>query len=113
MVSPLSFRPLALLIKAVSTLAVLSDGRAWLDVGAGYLQDEADAMGLTMPPVTECFEELEETYSSRTGCGRRRCTPQREALSAGAPVRQPGAGTTSTGADRRSTRTTDRCRPIY
>jgi alkanesulfonate monooxygenase SsuD/methylene tetrahydromethanopterin reductase-like flavin-dependent oxidoreductase (luciferase family) len=61
MVSPLSFRPPALLIKAVSTLAVLSDGRAWLDVGAGYLQDEADAMGLTMPPVAECSEELEET----------------------------------------------------
>jgi F420-dependent oxidoreductase-like protein len=61
MVSPVSFRPPALLIKAVSTLAVLSDGRAWLGIGAGYLKDEAEAMGLAMPPVAERFEELEET----------------------------------------------------
>jgi alkanesulfonate monooxygenase SsuD/methylene tetrahydromethanopterin reductase-like flavin-dependent oxidoreductase (luciferase family) len=33
------------LVKAVTTLDVLSTGRAWLGVGAGYNGDEARAMG--------------------------------------------------------------------
>ena len=61
MVSPITFRPATLLIKAVSTLDVLSGGRAWLGVGAGYLEDEARAMDLPLPPVRERFERLEDT----------------------------------------------------
>jgi F420-dependent oxidoreductase-like protein len=61
MVTGVTFRPPALLIKAVTTLDVLSGGRAWLGVGAGYQQDEARAMGLPLPPVVERFERLEET----------------------------------------------------
>jgi hypothetical protein len=40
---------------------VLSHGRAWLGIGAGYQQDEAAAMGLPLPPAAERFERLEET----------------------------------------------------
>jgi F420-dependent oxidoreductase-like protein len=61
MVSGVTFRPPALLLKAVSTLDVLTGGRAWLGIGAGYHSDEAEAMGLPLPPVAERFERLEET----------------------------------------------------
>jgi F420-dependent oxidoreductase-like protein len=61
MVTGVTFRPPALLIKAVTTLDVLSGGRSWLGIGAGYHGEEADAMGLPLPPVAERFERLEET----------------------------------------------------
>src|SRR5215213_3238413 len=61
MVTGVTFRPPALMIKAVTTLDVLSGGRAWLGIGAGYQQDEARAMGLDLPPLGERFERLEET----------------------------------------------------
>jgi F420-dependent oxidoreductase-like protein len=61
MVTAVTYRPPALLIKAVTTLDVLSGGRAWLGIGAGYHQGEATAMGLPLPSVGERFERLEET----------------------------------------------------
>src|SRR6266508_1751389 len=36
MVTGVTFRPPALLVKAVTTLDVLTDWRAWLGIGAGY-----------------------------------------------------------------------------
>src|SRR5262245_14875821 len=41
MVSAATFRAPAILIKAVTTLDVLSGGRAWLGIGAGYHEQEA------------------------------------------------------------------------
>jgi F420-dependent oxidoreductase-like protein len=61
MVAAVSFRPPALLVKSVTTLDVLSGGRAWLGIGAGYQEDEARAIGLPLPPVAERFQRLEET----------------------------------------------------
>jgi F420-dependent oxidoreductase-like protein len=61
MVTGVTFRPPSMLIKAVTTLDVLSGGRAQLGVGAGYHEDEARAMGVALPPVAERFERLEET----------------------------------------------------
>jgi F420-dependent oxidoreductase-like protein len=61
MVTGVSFRPPALLVKAVTTVDVLSGGRAWLGIGAGYHGPEAEAMGLPLPPTAERFERLEET----------------------------------------------------
>jgi F420-dependent oxidoreductase-like protein len=60
MVSAVAFRPPAVLIKAVTTLDVLSDGRAWFAVGAGWATDEAAAMGIPMGSTRERFEQLEE-----------------------------------------------------
>jgi F420-dependent oxidoreductase-like protein len=60
-VTGVTFRPPALLIKAVTTLDVLSGGRAWLGVGAGYHLDEARAMGLPLPGTKQRFEHLEDT----------------------------------------------------
>ncbi|HEY7484854.1 MAG TPA: LLM class F420-dependent oxidoreductase [Streptosporangiaceae bacterium] len=61
MVTGVTYRPPALLVKAVTTLDVLSGGRAWLGVGAGYQEFEAHAMGLPLPPTAERFERLAET----------------------------------------------------
>lgn len=61
MVTGVTFRPPALLIKAVTTIDVLSGGRAWLGVGAGYQADEARMMGLPLPPTRDRFVALEDT----------------------------------------------------
>jgi F420-dependent oxidoreductase-like protein len=61
MVTAVTYRPPALLVKAVTTLDVLSDGRPWLGIGAGYHQGEVTAMGLPLPDGGERFERLEET----------------------------------------------------
>ena len=62
LVTAATFRPPALLVKAVTTLDVLSGGRAWLGLGAGYNDRRgATAMGLPLPPMRERFERLEET----------------------------------------------------
>jgi F420-dependent oxidoreductase-like protein len=60
MVSWASIRPPAMLVKAVTTLDVLSGGRAWLGIGAGYQADEARMMGLPFAPTAERFDRLEE-----------------------------------------------------
>jgi F420-dependent oxidoreductase-like protein len=60
MVTGVTFRPPSLLIKAVTTLDVLSGGRAWLGLGAGYHEDEARAMGLPLPPLGERLERLRD-----------------------------------------------------
>lgn len=59
--SPPHFRHPALLAKMVSTLDVLTGGRAWLGVGAGDYEDEAVGLGMGYPPVGERYEMLEET----------------------------------------------------
>lgn len=58
--SAVTYRAPSLLIKAVTTLDVLSGGRAWLGVGAGYAEHEAAAMGLPMPALPERFERIED-----------------------------------------------------
>ncbi len=61
MVTWASIRPAALLVKAVTTLDVLSGGRAWLGIGAGYGKDEAAMMGLPFEDTPARFQLLEDT----------------------------------------------------
>ncbi len=49
------------LIKAVTTLDVLSSGRAYLGIGAAWYDREARGLGFPFPPVKERFELLEDT----------------------------------------------------
>jgi alkanesulfonate monooxygenase len=63
LVTAAAYRPPGLLAKMVSTLDVLSGGRAWLGIGAGaeFSHDEATGLGLPFPSTSERFERLEET----------------------------------------------------
>jgi F420-dependent oxidoreductase-like protein len=61
MVSGVHFRHPAVLAKTVTTLDVLSGGRAWLGVGTGHYEEEARGLGVPFPPQKERFERLEET----------------------------------------------------
>lgn len=56
----------SLLIKAVTTLDALSNGRARLGIGVGYEALETKAMGIPMPSTAERFERLEETLRLAT-----------------------------------------------
>ena len=58
-----------LLAKAVTTLDVLSGGRAWLSIGAGDYEEEARGTGLPFPPLKERYERLEEMLQSACVCG--------------------------------------------
>jgi alkanesulfonate monooxygenase SsuD/methylene tetrahydromethanopterin reductase-like flavin-dependent oxidoreductase (luciferase family) len=49
-----------LLVKTVTTLDVLSGGRAWLGLGASWDGEVADALGLPEPSLDERYERLEE-----------------------------------------------------
>lgn len=60
-VSGVHFRYPGLLAKIVTTLDVLSGGRAWLGVGSGHYEEEARGLGIPFPPLKERFEMLEET----------------------------------------------------
>jgi alkanesulfonate monooxygenase len=54
------YREPGMLAKVVTTLDVLSEGRAWLGIGAAWNEDESRGLGLPFPPVAERFERLEE-----------------------------------------------------
>jgi F420-dependent oxidoreductase-like protein len=59
-VTAVVYREPGLLAKMVSTLDVLSGGRAWLGIGAAWNEAESRGIGLPFPPTAERFERLEE-----------------------------------------------------
>lgn len=61
LVSGVTYRHPGLLAKTVSTLDVLSGGRAELGIGAAWYEREHLALGVPYPPLAERFERLEET----------------------------------------------------
>jgi F420-dependent oxidoreductase-like protein len=60
MVTGAVYRPPGLLAKIVTTLDVLSGGRAGLGIGAAWHDEEAKGVGLPFPAISERFERLEE-----------------------------------------------------
>ena len=50
-----------MLVKQVTTLDVLSQGRAFLGIGAGFYEREHAGLGIRLPPVAERMRRLEET----------------------------------------------------
>ncbi len=61
MVTGVTYRYPGVLAKTVSTLDVLSGGRAYLGIGAAWFEREHRALGVPYPPLKERFERLEET----------------------------------------------------
>src|SRR5947209_19161374 len=61
LVTGVTYRYPGLLAKIVTTLDVLSGGRAELGIGAAWYEREHLALGVPFPAVAERFERLEET----------------------------------------------------
>lgn len=60
LVTGVTYRNPAILAKIVTTLDVISQGRALLGIGAAWFDQEHHALGVEFPPVKERFERLEE-----------------------------------------------------
>ncbi|WP_067699239.1 LLM class F420-dependent oxidoreductase [Nocardia jejuensis] len=60
LVSGVTYRHPGLLAKIVTTLDVLSGGRATLGLGAAWFEREHQGLGVPYPPIAERFERLEE-----------------------------------------------------
>ncbi|MEX0800500.1 MAG: LLM class F420-dependent oxidoreductase [Dehalococcoidia bacterium] len=60
LVTGVTYRHPGYLAKQVSTLDVLSGGRAWLGIGAAWFDREHQGLGIPFPPLKERFERLEE-----------------------------------------------------
>jgi F420-dependent oxidoreductase-like protein len=61
LVTGVTYRDPGMLAKMVTTLDVLSKGRAMLGIGAAWNEEESRGLGLFFPPTAERFERLEET----------------------------------------------------
>jgi len=61
LVTGVTYRNPGVLVKAASTLDVLSGGRAVLGLGAAWFEREHRGLGVSFPPMAERFERLEET----------------------------------------------------
>ena len=61
LVTGVTYRHPGLLAKIVTTVDVLSEGRAQLGVGAAWYDREHLGLGVPFPPTSERFERLEET----------------------------------------------------
>ncbi|MGB3827365.1 MAG: LLM class F420-dependent oxidoreductase [Ornithinimicrobium sp.] len=61
LVTGVTYRHPGVLLKTVTTLDVLSEGRAWLGIGAAWNEEEHLGLGVPYPSMKERFERLEET----------------------------------------------------
>jgi len=96
LVTGVTYRYPGLLAKTVTTLDVLSAGRAELGIGAAWYEREHLGLGVPYPPVAERFERLEETlqiclqmWSADDGPYEGRHYRLAETLCSPMPVSQP------------------------
>ena len=61
LVGGVTYRHPGLLAKTITTLDVLSGGRAELGLGAAWYEREHRGLGVPFPPLRERYERLEET----------------------------------------------------
>jgi F420-dependent oxidoreductase-like protein len=60
LVTGVLYRHPSVLMKMVNTLDILSGGRAYLGIGAGWYEEEAKGYGIPYPSTVERFEQLED-----------------------------------------------------
>ena len=60
LVTGVLYRHPSVLMKMVNTLDILSGGRAYLGIGAGWYEEEAKGYGIPYPSTAERFEQLED-----------------------------------------------------
>ncbi|GAA3754390.1 LLM class F420-dependent oxidoreductase [Micromonospora maritima] len=96
LVTGVMYRYPGLLAKIVSTLDVLSGGRARLGIGASWYEREQRGLGVPVVPVAERFERLEETlrickqmWSDDDGPFEGRHHRLAETLNSPQPLRRP------------------------
>ncbi len=96
LVTGVTYRHPGLLAKIISTLDVLSGGRAVLGIGAAWYDREHAAYGIPFPPVAERFERLEETlqivhqmWSDNDGPFEGRHYRLAETINSPQPLRRP------------------------
>ena len=96
LVSGVMYRYPGLLAKIVTTLDVLSGGRARLGIGASWYEREQRGLGVPVVPVAERFERLEETlqiclqmWSDSNGPFHGRHYQLAETLCVPAPISRP------------------------
>ncbi len=64
LVTGVTYRHPGILAKTVTTLDVLSGGRAWLGIGAAWYEKEHQGLGVPFPPLRERFEHLEDAIQA-------------------------------------------------
>jgi F420-dependent oxidoreductase-like protein len=96
LVTGVTYRSPGILVKQVTTLDVLSQGRAILGIGAAWFEREHIGLGVPFPPLAERFERLEETLRIAEHMFRGDTTPFRgrhyqleEPLNSPPPVSRP------------------------
>jgi F420-dependent oxidoreductase-like protein len=97
LVTGVTYRHPGLLAKIVTTLDILSGGRAQLGIGAAWYEREHKALGVAFPPVSERFERLEEAlqichqmWSDDDGPFEGRHYHLAETICSPRPIQQPG-----------------------
>jgi F420-dependent oxidoreductase-like protein len=96
LVTGVTYRNPGVLVKTVTSLDVLSGGRAWLGIGAGWYEREHLGLGVPFPPVAERFAMLDETvqiarqmWSGESGPFHGRHYQLAETLGRPLPLSQP------------------------
>jgi F420-dependent oxidoreductase-like protein len=96
LVTGVTYRHPAILVKQATTLDVLSGGRSWFGVGAAWNEREHAAFGVRFPPIAERFEVLEETlkiahraWKGETGAFEGKHVRLAEQMDSPPPVQRP------------------------
>jgi F420-dependent oxidoreductase-like protein len=110
LVTGVTYRHPGLLAKIVTTLDVLSGGRARLGIGAAWYEREHLGLGVPFPPLAERFERLEETlqiclqmWSDDNGPYEGRHYQLAETICSPSPVSSPRPGVLVGGSGERKT----------
>jgi F420-dependent oxidoreductase-like protein len=97
LVTGVTYRHPGLLAKIVTTLDIVSGGRAQLGIGAAWYEREHLGLGVPFPPISERFERLEEAlqichqmWSDDDGPYEGKYYQLAETLCSPPPIQQPG-----------------------